>query len=121
MVWSETVQKFLRVAKNALEEKMSGDYCIRRYDEYGNAHHSINWDAINHVYACAIYTRPPRYSRRLIVVPGAIIAYTVDGLYSYCAIYQTIDVAKEVSETWEIHVNEWPPNDIDYAKAVCMR
>jgi hypothetical protein len=113
--------RFLEVARRALEVSPEGDYCVLRYDEYGNAHHGINWGAIRRIYGCAIYVRPPHYSRRLIVVPGAVIAYSTDGPHRRCAVYRTLDVLREVDEHWEVHVDEWPPNDIERAKAVCLR
>jgi len=121
MTLSERVERFLQLAKYKLEEQSAGDYCIRRYDEYGNAHHEINWSVIHSIYACAIYVRPPRYSRRFLIVPGAIIAYTTDGLRRYCTVYKTLDVLREVDDRWEIHVDEWSPNEIEFAKAVCLR
>ncbi len=115
------VQRFLEVARRALEVPSEGDYCILRYDEYGNAYHSINWDAIHRVYGCAVYVRPPHYSRRFIVVPGAVVVFTTDSPYKRCAVYKTVDVLREIDDSWEIHVNEWPPNDVEFAKAVCLR
>jgi hypothetical protein len=121
MTLPEHVETFLRIAKYKLEESPTGDYCIRRYDEYGNAHHEINWSVIHAVYGCAIYVRPPRYSRRLLIVPGAVIAYTTDGIHRYCTVYKTLDVLSEVDDRWEIHVNEWPPNYVEFVRAVCLR
>jgi hypothetical protein len=114
------IKRFMEVARRALEELPDGPYCTERRDEYGNPHHKLNWDAVRRIYACAIYVRPPDYSRRLIVVPGAVVSYTTDGAVSYCAVYRTIDRIW-LNPLWEIHVDEWPPNDVERAKAVCLR
>jgi hypothetical protein len=114
------IERFVEVARRALEEVPEGPYCVQRYDEYGNAHHRINWETIRHIYACAVYVRPPKYSRRLIVVPGAVISYTVDGAVSYCAVRRTLD-SLDVGPLWEVHVDEWSPEEVELAKAICMR
>ncbi len=114
------IERFVQVAKKALEEPPEGPYCVERRDEWGNAHHMLNWGAIRRVYACAIYVRPPDFSRRLIVVPGAVISYTTDGAVSYCAVHRTLDRIW-LNPLWEIHVYGWEPDDIERAKAVCLR
>lgn len=114
------IERFMQVARKALEELPEGPYCIWQRDEYGNAHHKLNWDAIRRIYACAVYVRPPDFSRRLIVVPGAVISYTTDGPVSYCAVHRTLDRIW-LNPLWEIHVGEWSPDDVEWAKAVCLR
>ncbi len=114
------VERFMEVARRALEELPEGPYCIESRDEYGNAHHRINWDAVRRIYACATYVSPPDYSRRLIVVPGAVISYTADGAVSYCAVYRTLSHIR-LSPLWEVHVGEWDPDDVELAKAICLR
>ncbi len=114
------IERFMEVARRALEELPEGPYCVESRDEYGNAHHRINWDAVRRIYACAIYVRPPDYSRRLIVVPGAVVSHTADGAVSYCAVYRTLSHIR-LSPLWEVHVGEWEPDDVELAKAICLR
>jgi len=116
----------IRTIRNALTEGRTGNYCIYRRDEYGNPHHQINWETIERVYACAIYVSPPDYSRRLIVVPGAVISYVHDGARSYCTVYGEEILLKKLGPFSEIYVYSippigWLPNDVNFARAVCMR
>ena len=126
MDFERVIERLRRVVESAFTAgPVPERYCIRRYDEYGNPHHEIDWSAIYNVYACAIYVRAPDYSRRLIFVPGAVVAYVVDGPRRYCAEYRTPEqVDREISQitpSWEIRIYDWPPNDIERAKAVCLR
>jgi len=121
-------ERLIRIIRNALTEGRTGNYCIRYRDEFGNPHHEINWEAIERVYACAIYVSPPDYSRRLIVVPGAVISYVHDGARSYCAVYgeEILLELRRFGPFSEIYVYnvppiDWPPNRVDFARAVCMR
>ena len=119
-------ERLIRTIRSALAEGRTGNYCIRYRDEFGNPHHQINWEAIERVYACAIYVSPPDYSRRLIVVPGAVILYVHDGARSYCAVYGEEILLEKFDRFSEIYVFNVPPvfwqsNNIDFARAVCMR
>ena len=111
------------VAKSALGEARVGDYCIYSRDEYGNPHHVMNWGAVRRVYGCAIYVSPPDYSYRLLILPGAVVAYTHDGARSYCAVYSDeASLAALLNHPFsEVHVLEWPSDDVDTARAVCLR
>ncbi len=121
----DIIERFIQRAMLSLEERPAGEYCIHYRDEYGNSLHSINWDVVDTVYGCAIYVRPSHYSRRIIIMRGAVVAFTTDGPYRYCAVYRTPDalyrILRDLDERWEIHINEWSPNDIDFARAVCLR
>jgi len=114
---------FELVARSALGEARVGDYCIYSRDEYGNPHHEIDWGAVRRVYGCAIYVSPPSYSYRIIAVPGAVISYTHDGARSYCAVYDSeASLAALLNHPFsEVHVLEWPSDDVDTARAVCLR
>jgi len=117
------VERFREVARRALEAPAAHSYCIRRYDERGNAFHEVEWDAVNRVFACAVYVRPG-YSRRLIAVPGAVVAYVANGLRRYCAEYRTPEQVEaaisQITPSWEIHVGLLS-NDVEFARAVCLR
>jgi hypothetical protein len=111
------------VAKSAMGEARTGDYCIYHRDEFGNRHDSINWSAVKRVYGCAIYVSPHDYSYRLIVTSGAVISYVHDGARSHCAVYDSEESLKTLLNHpfSEIHVLEWEPKDVDTARAVCLR
>jgi hypothetical protein len=121
----DAVERFRETARKALETPAAGGYCVRRYDRRGNAIHGIDWDAVSRVLACAVYVRPPGYSRQLIVVPGAVIAYVTDGPRRYCAEYRTPEqvetAVSEVTQSWEIHIYEQPLDNTEFARAVCLR
>jgi hypothetical protein len=109
-------------ARSALMEPRTGDYCIYRIDEFGNKHDMINWSAVRRIYGCAIYVSPPDYSYRLIVMPGAVIAYTTDGARSYCAVHGEESLPTLLNHPFsEVHVCKWPPDDVETARAVCLR
>jgi len=118
------VERFREVARRALEAPAAHSYCIRRYDERGNAFHEVDWDAVSRVFACAVYVRPG-YSRRLIAVPGAVIVYVADGLRRYCAEYRTPEQVEaaisQITPSWEIRVGRLMSNDVEFARAVCLR
>jgi len=116
-------------ARSALMEPRTGDYCIYRIDEFGNKHDVINWSAVRRIYGCAIYVSPPDYSYRLLIVPGAVISYVHDGARSYCAVYDSegslpmlLNFPMLLNHPFsEVHVCEWPPDDVETARAVCLR
>ncbi len=114
------IERFIQRAMLSLEERPAGDYCI-----HSGGFDRINWDVVDTVYGCAIYVRPPHYSRRIIIMLGAVVVFTTDGPYRYCAMYRTPDalyrILRDLDERWEIRINEWPPNDIDFARAICLR
>lgn len=120
-----SLEMFREAARRALEIPAMRNYCVHRCDERGNALHEVDWGAVSRVFACAVYMHPPNYSRRLIVVPGAVVAYVADGLRRYCAEYRMPDqvemVVSRVAPSWEVHVNDWSPNDVEYARALCLR
>jgi hypothetical protein len=118
-----SLERLREAARMALEAPAARSYCIRRYDERGNAFHEVDWDAVSRVFACTVYVRPG-YSRRLIAVPGAVVAYVADGLRRYCAEYRTPEQVEaaisQITPSWEIHVGLLS-NDVEFARAVCLR
>jgi hypothetical protein len=123
---SDMLRLFEIAARSALMEPRTGDYCIYSRDEYGNRHDSINWSAVRRIYGCAIYVSPPdysyRHSYRLLILPGAVIAYTTDGARSYCAVYGEESLPTLLNHPFsEVHVCKWPPDDVETARAVCLR
>lgn len=117
------VKMFEIAARSALMEPRTGDYCIYSRDEYSNSHHMINWSAVRRIYGCAIYVSPPDYSYRLLIVPGAVISYVHDGARSHCSVYDREELLPTLLNHpfSEVHICEWPPEDVDTAHAVCLR
>jgi len=116
------VKMFEIATRSALSEPRTGDYCIYSRDEYGNRHDSINWSAVRRIYGCAIYVSPPDYSYRLIAVPGAVISYVHDGARSYCAVHGEESLPTLLNHPFsEAHICRWPPDDVETARAVCLR
>ncbi len=119
----DVMKRLASVARAALGEPRTGECCIYRIDEFGNRHDSINWSAVRRIYGCAIYISPPDYSYRIIIVPGAVISYVHDGARSYCSVYDREELLPTLLNHpfSEVHVWEWPPDDVDTARAVCLR
>ena len=67
------LEAFLEVVKKALEEQPEGEYCVYSRDVRGYIEPRPHADK---VYACGAYAALYR-SYRLLVVPGAVVAYDV--------------------------------------------
>jgi len=86
---NDLIERFLEVVKKALEEQQEGEYCVYSRDVRGYIEPRPYADK---VYACGAYATLYR-SYRLLIVPGAVIAYDVDTDITRCRIVKSYDEA----------------------------
>jgi hypothetical protein len=82
-------EKFFEVVKRALGERADAEYCIYERDIRGYIVPRVN-PQIEKAYACGAYAALHR-SYKLLVVPGAVIAYNVDLSGELCRVLRDYD------------------------------
>jgi hypothetical protein len=86
---SDLFDRFLEMVKRALEERVDAEYCIYERDIRG---YIVPRPRADRAYACGAYATLHR-SRRILVVPGAVIVYNVDLDNTQCKAIKDYDVA----------------------------
>jgi hypothetical protein len=95
-------------------------------DEWNNRHDSLSYDGV--VYACSARFDAPRYARRALLVPGAVMVLVHDGAETRCHVYRVVSVedairaleVMDVEHASSLHV--WPggaPPEV--WRLVCLR
>ena len=121
----EWARKLLEAISRALREppQHTCDACDIRSDEWGNRHDMLTYGGV--AYACTIRVHAPRYSRRAILAPGAVIVFVQDGSETRCYVY-TIRAIEEtlkimdVENASELHV--WPEGEkAEVWRYICLR
>ena len=118
------VEQLIQIVKafgaKSLEEARRGleRYCIRSKNAV--IRYGINWDAVDKVYACAVFKSEVQdYSYRLFVLPGAVIYYVTKGPNSWCYAAEELAVVKDILLFPEIYI--FQDGDVEKAKEICMR
>jgi len=109
--------KSLEEARRGLEH-----YCIRCGAKNAMIRYGINWDAVDKVYACAVFKSEVQdYSYRLFVLPGAVIYYVTKGPNSWCYAAEEHAVVKDILSGLFPEIYIFQDGDVEKAKEICMR
>jgi hypothetical protein len=116
-------EQLLEAIRHALQSAAPTTPCDVRVDEWGNRHDRLAYGGV--VYACAVRARAPDYSRRALLVPGAVIALVHDGAETRCHVHRVATVedaikALEVAHASSLYV--WPGGaQPDVWRFICLR
>ncbi|MFZ8838621.1 MAG: hypothetical protein ACO2PM_06700 [Pyrobaculum sp.] len=95
-------------------------YCVPCKAKNARICYAVDWSAIDKVYGCAVvrFESEP-HTRRMLVLPGAVLYMITDGPNSWCYTAGELTVVKDIVRLFsEIHI--FPDGDVEKAKAICM-
>ncbi|MFZ8811882.1 MAG: hypothetical protein ACO2PN_27760 [Pyrobaculum sp.] len=129
-VLTQEQKQFIEVVMAALREEAQHEaysppppekYCVPCKAENARICYTINWSVIDKVYGCAILRlQSEPHTRRILVMPGAVLYMITDGPNSWCYTAGELVVVKDIVGGWFSEMHIFPDGDVEKAKAICM-
>jgi hypothetical protein len=131
-VLTQKQRQFIEIVMAALKEGLQHEtyysppppekYCIPCKAKNARICYAIDWSTVDKVYGCAILRfQPEPHTRRILVLPGAVLYVITDGPNSWCHTAGELVVLKDILSGWFSEIYVFPDGDVEKARDICMR